>query len=324
AVYSALGEKQKALDYLQKSLLLSRAVGDRSQEATTLSNIGAVYSALGEKQKALDYYQQALPLRRAVGDRRGEAVTLHNIVRVYDDLGEKQKALDYYQQALPLSRAVGDRAGEAIILTGIGLVYRDQGKPEVAINSWEQSANLILDLRRGVSRSLRATFLETNRGTSIALVDLLIRQNSPQKAFEWANLSTTFDLVDYDRLAGTEGQVKNPVANQAYQEWKAQARQLEALRQELQSNFSETLSQQVQQQRAALSEQAEILVEKYPELADLLEITPTDLAQLQANLPANTTLLQPVLLTGTDNVEHTVALFIPTRTTLKVQQVPVP
>ncbi|MFM7355016.1 MAG: CHAT domain-containing protein, partial [Microcystis aeruginosa] len=66
------------------------------------------------------------------------------------------------------------------------------------------------------------------------------------------------------------------------------------------------------------------LVEKYPELADLLEITPTDLAQLQANLPANTTLLQPVLLTGIDNVEHTVALFILTRTTLKVQQVPVP
>ncbi|MCA2654006.1 tetratricopeptide repeat protein [Microcystis sp. M061S2] len=323
-VYDDLGEKQKALDYYQQALSLSRAVGDREGEATTLNNIGDVYSDLGEKQKALDYFQESLPLSRAVGDRSGEANTLNNIGGVYSDLGEKQKALDYYQQALPLRRTVGDRKGEAITLNNIGFVYREQRKPEVAINSWEQSANLILELRRGVSRSLRATFLETNRGTSAALVDLLIRQNSPQKAFEWANLSTTFDLVDYDRLAGTEGQVKNPVANQAYQEWKAQARQLEALRQELQTNFSDTLSQQVRQQEAALREQAEILVEKYPELADLLEITPTDLAQLQANLPANTTLLQPVLLTGTDNVEHTVALFILTRTTLKVQQVPVP
>jgi tetratricopeptide (TPR) repeat protein len=293
-IYDDLGEKQKALDYYQQALPLWRAVGAtegtqiaRAGEATTLSNIGAVYDALGEKQKALDYLQQALPIRRAVGDRAGEANTLNNIGAVYDDLGEKQKALDYYQQALPLSRAVGDRSGEAIILTGIGLIYRDQGNPEVAINSWEKSANLILELRRGVSRSLRATFLESQQGTSIALVDLLIRQNYPQKAFEWSNLSTTFDLVDYDRLAGTEGQVKNPVANQAYQEWKAQARQLEALRQELQTNFSDTLSQQVRQQEAALNEQAEILVEKYPELADLLEITPTDLAQLQANLPAN-------------------------------------
>ncbi|CCI35530.1 CHAT domain-containing protein [Microcystis aeruginosa] len=323
-VYDDLGEKQKALDYYQQSLPLSRAVGERRKEATTLNNIGDVYSDLGEKQKALDYFQESLPLSRAVGDRSGEANTLNNIGGVYSDLGEKQKALDYYQQALPLRRTVGDRKGEAITLNNIGFVYREQRKPEVAINSWEQSANLILELRRGVSRSLRATFLETNRGTSAALVDLLIRQNSPQKAFEWANLSTTFDLVDYDRLAGTEGQVKNPVANQAYQEWKAQARQLEALRQDLQTNFSDTLSRQVRQQEAALSEQAEILVEKYPELADLLEITPTDLAQLQANLPANTTLLQPVLLTGIDNVEHTVALFILTRTTLKVQQVPVP
>ncbi|TRU05458.1 MAG: tetratricopeptide repeat protein [Microcystis sp. Msp_OC_L_20101000_S702] len=323
-VYSDLGEKQKALDYYQQALPLSRAVGDRLQEAITLNNIGVVYLNLGEKQKALDYFQQSLPLRRAVGDRAGEAITLHNIGAVYSALGEKQKALDYYQQALPLSRAVGDRSQEATTLNNIGFVYRDQGKPEVAIDSLEKSANLILELRRGVSRSLRATFLESEQGTSIALVDLLIRQNSPQKAFEWANLSTTFDLVDYDRLAGTEGQVKNPVANQAYQEWKAQARQLEALRQELQTNFSDTLSRQVRQQEAALSEQAEILVEKYPELADLLEITPTDLAQLQANLPANTTLLQPVLLTGIDNVEHTVALFILTRTTLQVQQVPVP
>ncbi len=76
-------------------------MGDRSQEATTLNNIGLVYDALGEKQKALDYLQQALPLRRAVGARAGEAATLNNIGGVYDALGEKQKALDYYQQALP-------------------------------------------------------------------------------------------------------------------------------------------------------------------------------------------------------------------------------
>ncbi len=31
-------------------------MGDRAGEAMTLNNIGAVYSALGEKQKALDYY----------------------------------------------------------------------------------------------------------------------------------------------------------------------------------------------------------------------------------------------------------------------------
>ncbi len=77
-------------------------MGDRSGEATTLNNIGAVYSALGDKQQALDYYNQALPLFRAVGDRSGEATTLNNIGGVYDALGDKQQALDFYNQALPL------------------------------------------------------------------------------------------------------------------------------------------------------------------------------------------------------------------------------
>jgi tetratricopeptide (TPR) repeat protein len=81
----------------------------------------SVYSELGEKQKALEYYSQSLPLFRAVGDRSGEATTLSNIGQVYSELGEKQKALEYYNQSLPLSRAVGDRIGEAVTLNNIGV-----------------------------------------------------------------------------------------------------------------------------------------------------------------------------------------------------------
>jgi tetratricopeptide (TPR) repeat protein len=83
-------------------------------EAVTLTGIGAVYQALGEKQKALDYFNQALPLRRATGNKAGEAVTLNNIGLVYDALGEKQKALDFLNQALPLRRATGTRQGKPL------------------------------------------------------------------------------------------------------------------------------------------------------------------------------------------------------------------
>src|SRR5262249_25379252 len=90
-----------------------RVAGDRRREGETLYKTGSVQADLGEKQKALDYYNQSLPLTRAVGDRRGEAITLNNIGRVYNSLGEKQKALDYYSQSLMLRRDVGDRRGEA-------------------------------------------------------------------------------------------------------------------------------------------------------------------------------------------------------------------
>ncbi|NJM46016.1 MAG: tetratricopeptide repeat protein [Alkalinema sp. RU_4_3] len=74
-----------------------------------------------------------LPISRALGDRSAEATALNNIGRVYDDLREKQKALNYYNQALPMFHAVGDRSGEAIILKNIGSLLATQKQPELAI-----------------------------------------------------------------------------------------------------------------------------------------------------------------------------------------------
>ncbi len=141
-VYDSLGEKQKALDYYNQSLPLTRQVGDQAGEARTLNNIGLVYDSLGEKQKALDYYNQSLPLTRQVGDQAQEAVTLNNIGRVYDSLGKKQKALDYYNQSLPLRRQVGDQVGEAVTLNNIGNVYYSLGEKQKALDYYNQSLPL--------------------------------------------------------------------------------------------------------------------------------------------------------------------------------------
>ncbi|HXF05031.1 MAG TPA: CHAT domain-containing tetratricopeptide repeat protein, partial [Blastocatellia bacterium] len=138
-MYSALGERQKALEYFSQALSLHRAVGNRAGEATTLGNIGLVYNALGERQKALEYYSQALSLHRAVGNRTEEATTLNNIGQVYADLGERQKALEYYTQALPIFRAVGDRAGEATTLGNIGYVYFALGERQKALEYYTQA-----------------------------------------------------------------------------------------------------------------------------------------------------------------------------------------
>jgi CHAT domain-containing protein/predicted negative regulator of RcsB-dependent stress response len=146
ALYRHLGETQKALEKYNEALQISRAVGDRVGEATTLNNIGAVYQALGETQKALEKLNEALPLRRAVGDRLGEAYTLTNIGEVYRSLGETQKALEKYNEALPLSRAVGDRVGEAYTLTNIGEVYRSLGETQRALEKYNEA----LPLRRAV------------------------------------------------------------------------------------------------------------------------------------------------------------------------------
>jgi tetratricopeptide (TPR) repeat protein len=84
---------RQAIAKYEEAARLYRTLGERGEEAVCLDRIGKMYSALGEKQKALEYYTQALALRRAMGNRAGEATTLNNIGLVYSDLGEGQFAL---------------------------------------------------------------------------------------------------------------------------------------------------------------------------------------------------------------------------------------
>jgi CHAT domain-containing protein len=77
-------------------------VGDKAGEATTLNYIGRVYSDLAEKQKALEFYNQSLPLSRAVGNKAGEAANLGNIASVERKRGNLNEALTQIQAAIKI------------------------------------------------------------------------------------------------------------------------------------------------------------------------------------------------------------------------------
>jgi tetratricopeptide (TPR) repeat protein len=141
-VYDKLGQRERALQYYERTLPIRREVGDRSGEGVALNNIGAVYDKLGQREKALQYYERALPIRREVGDRSGEAATLSNIGFVYDSLGRREKALQYYERALLIQQEVGDRYGEAVTLNNIGAVYENLGQREKALQYFERALPL--------------------------------------------------------------------------------------------------------------------------------------------------------------------------------------
>jgi tetratricopeptide (TPR) repeat protein len=99
-LYRNLGQNQKALEYFEKALPISQALGDRHGEGIILNRIGKVYSALGQNQKAIGYYEKALPIMQEVKDRSREAKTLNAIGLLYSTLGQKKRALEYYEIAL--------------------------------------------------------------------------------------------------------------------------------------------------------------------------------------------------------------------------------
>ncbi len=114
-----------------------------------------MYDALGQKPEALQYYEQALVITREVGDRGGEGTTLHNLGGVYDDLGQKPDALHYYEQALAIFGEVGDRGGEGITLGNIGAFYQNEKRYDVALSAFILAQRIFIEVQSPNSDSVQ-------------------------------------------------------------------------------------------------------------------------------------------------------------------------
>ena len=137
--YSDMGDGMKAIDYFNRAMPLWAADGDLGGEALALNDLGPAWAGVGQKQKALEAYNKAIAIWRQLGSRQGEALTLENIGKLYRDLGQHQTALDYYAQALPIWREVGSRGGEALALSDMGRAYADLHDPHKALDFGSQA-----------------------------------------------------------------------------------------------------------------------------------------------------------------------------------------
>jgi len=145
------------LEAYQQALAITREVGDRAGEGTTLNNIGVVYAKQGRYVEALESLQRALAIHREVGNRPMEGTTLNNIGNVYKAQGRYGEALDHYQQAMEVLEAIrataGSKQGRAAFIAqhadlyarAVGL-FHQQGQDEVAFFTSERGrARAFLD-----------------------------------------------------------------------------------------------------------------------------------------------------------------------------------
>ncbi|MCA2710390.1 MAG: CHAT domain-containing protein [Microcystis sp. M025S2] len=328
--YAELDDKKNSISYLQKGILiLDQLAMDKTLSEFTKSEyilfikgnslqaLCQVYVKFDEKQKALDCYNQmfSLPVRFAEVTRvRGNL----EVGDLYMKEGNNEQALTYYLSALSeFIKTYGQeyKGNKEMVLSKIGIAYKMLNRPSEALSYLEQSANLIIESRRDVPRKYREKHWGGNvyvLETFPHLIDLLIQQNQPEKAFEWSNLATTADLADYNRLINAK--VADPDAQKALDNWNADNQQLEGMRRQLQDKYSEELAQQIRQFEEKVYKNAETIGDKYPEIAELFETKPTDIAQLQKNIAPDTLVIQPVPL------RDKVALFLVTREKLIVIQ----
>jgi len=69
----------RAIELLDKALLLWRTTGDRYWEANTLNLLGRAHHSINLEEKAIEYAEQGLALQRQVKSRAGQASALNTI-----------------------------------------------------------------------------------------------------------------------------------------------------------------------------------------------------------------------------------------------------
>ncbi|MBW2637871.1 MAG: tetratricopeptide repeat protein, partial [Deltaproteobacteria bacterium] len=154
--YGDIGQVEKAIEYYEQALVISKEIGDRQGEGNHLGNLGNAYINLGQVEKAIEYYEQALVISKEIGDRQGEGIWLGNLGNAYRNLGQVEKAIEYHEQALVISKEIGDRRGEGKHLGNLGNAYGDIGQVEKAIESYEQALVISKEIgdRRGEGKRL--------------------------------------------------------------------------------------------------------------------------------------------------------------------------
>ncbi|CAN2049444.1 hypothetical protein GMMP13_810001 [Candidatus Magnetomoraceae bacterium gMMP-13] len=72
-----------------------------------MNNISLIYSARGDYERALTYLEQSLEIRREIGDRSGLCGTVINIGHIYWTNGEKEKAMAKWLSAYKIAKEMG-------------------------------------------------------------------------------------------------------------------------------------------------------------------------------------------------------------------------
>jgi tetratricopeptide (TPR) repeat protein len=141
-VQATEGKPEAALASYNKSLVLLREIGMKTDIANTLSNMGSVYQDVGKFDHALDVFKQGLEIERETGDQQYEALSLNNIANVYQAIGDNDNAFTYYQQALQLREKLGVPVDIADTLEGLSEAYTATGQYEQAMTGLMRALEL--------------------------------------------------------------------------------------------------------------------------------------------------------------------------------------
>ncbi|MCS6916076.1 MAG: tetratricopeptide repeat protein [Chitinophagales bacterium] len=145
-LYSALLQKQGALDQAMQHLLAAMALAETSQDHRQLgiiyTNMGSLFLEADDLDNAQKYLMRAAEQRERVNDRHGLSKVYTMMGVLFKEAGNLPQSLRYYERAYAIQKELNNRSGMAQSLQNMGIIYRNQKLPEKALQHYERALQI--------------------------------------------------------------------------------------------------------------------------------------------------------------------------------------
>lgn len=132
----------KAIEYAQEGLKLTKQYNNLKAEAKCYNNLGSAYQSKGEYENAMNAYLKAMELYEKTNDESGRANEYSNIGFIFRQQQNYSKAIEFHQKALQLYEKTKDESGAAGCIVNIGNVYYNKGVYDSAIVQYKKSLEI--------------------------------------------------------------------------------------------------------------------------------------------------------------------------------------
>lgn len=143
-VFGNQGDQLRALTFYEKALEVSRATGNKNDEAIALGNIATVYISQGKNvSEAIQMLNQGTTIYQQSGDDVALANNFNNIAFGLMLVNKPFQAIDYFKKAESLYLRLGMISGLAQVNNAIGKLLISYNKKNEAISYYKKALHYI-------------------------------------------------------------------------------------------------------------------------------------------------------------------------------------
>ncbi|MEO9510656.1 MAG: tetratricopeptide repeat protein [Flavobacteriaceae bacterium] len=172
---SELGNTQKAIEYVEKSLKLYEELDYAKYEAESKTSLSFYHTNIGDFENAIAYGKEAVKQAKEIGSKQEEHDAYAHLGLAYLKTKDYPKSISYFKQDLEFRRR-GNRAPEIMhSLESLGMVYNEINRPDVALTYLNQALKLADSLQNLLSLQTlynnRADSYEKKNQLAKAIID---------------------------------------------------------------------------------------------------------------------------------------------------------